>query len=206
MPALKTNSDGTSIFVALEDSSGNQLIAKALRSDLSTWTEAYALNAGSASNVESDSSDINSMFFYGNFNTDLTVLKFDISAGTVADISPASLGAKIVNTLSVNPGNGQEISLTVDTDEDLKNTVDGGSNYTDYDATLGFDATAIWMLWSGQYFDHRYFIGGEVGVGNLDLLYSPNAGASSNNEEGVDLGVLGEISGIEATEATSADS
>ncbi len=200
MPALKTNSDGTSIYLALEDGSGNQVIAKSLRTDLSTWTGAYSPGAGSAGNVESDFSDINSMYFYGNFGTDLLIQKFNISAGTVSDISPASLAAKVANTLSLNPGDSLEFSVSIDTDEDLKNTVDGGTNYTTLDASLGFDATALWMLWSGRHFDHRYFVAGEVSGGNLDLLYSPNEGATSNNEEGATLGALGEISNVEATE------
>ncbi len=201
--SLATSSDGGNIFVALNNADGFPVMVQTTRDDPETFTKSYNPGAGSASNVTASPSNPDIMLFYGNFGTDLTVATYTISTDTVADISPASLSSKVVNTLAINPDGVSEAIITVDTDQDLKRTNDGGVTWTDWDAALGFDATALWPLWSGLYFPHRYFVGGEVGGGDLDLLYSNNEGASSENFEGTALGILGGITAIEATEEGS---
>jgi len=202
MAAITTDASGDNVFLALDNSSSTfPTVVMAARSDLSTFTVAYEPGAGTACNAIPDPANVDVMYFYGNFGTDLTITKYTISTDTTADISPASLGAKVINTLIVDPSNNSEMICTVDTDQDLKNTIDAGVTWTDWDAALGFDATALAALWSGPYFLHRYFVGGEVSGGNLDLLYSPNEGAAVSNEEGTALGALGEIVSIEVTEA-----
>jgi len=200
MAAITTSSDGKYIFLGLQDSNGDSVVLSALRTDLSTFTASYAPATGTASNVLGSPSDPDVIYFYGNYGTNIVIQTHTISTATTTDISPSSLGAKVVNTLNVNPADVQQITASVDTDEDLTGTTDSGSNWTAWDSSLGFDATGLSVLWSGQYFPHRYLVGGEVGAANLDLLYSPNAGANSLNKEGVALGLLGDISGVETVE------
>ncbi len=200
MAAIVTDASGDNIFLALEDSSGNQLVAKAARSDLSTFTIVYEPGAGSACNVAMVPSEPDSIYFYGNFGTDVTVLKHTVSTGAESDISPASLGAKEVNTLAVNPSDADELVIGVDTDEDLKYSDDGGSSWSDWDATLGFDATALAVLWSGAYMQHRYFVAGDNAT-TLDILYSPNQGNNDTDVSGATVGALTNISALEVTEA-----
>lgn len=200
MPALATNADGNYIFMAVEDeSTGNQLIVKAARADLSTWSVAYEPGAGSASNVAAVPGNPDLMLFYGNFDTDVTVILYTISTDTATDISPASLGAAAVNTLAVNPSNSDEIIITVNTSEDLLYTSDGGDNWATWNAALGFDATALWVLWSGQYEPYRIFTAGDDGA-TLNLLYSPNEGISFDDKAGATLGALANVTNIEVIE------
>lgn len=199
MAALDFNADGTLIFYALE-SGGFPYFVSAARATPGTGTAVYSPGAGSAGNLARVPSNADLMLFYGNFGTDITVIMHTISTVTNTDISPASLGAKVVNALAVNPSNEDEIVISVGTDEDLLYTSDGGSNWSTWDATLGFDGTALWVLWSGLYISHRYFVAGDNGA-DLDLLYSPNEGTSSNNEENAALAAQANICSLEATEA-----
>lgn len=196
MSAIAVSADGAAIFLALEDASGFPVIVSADRTDLSTWAKVYEPGAGSAANVKASPSNPDKMLFYGNFGTDLTVILHTISAVSNADISPPSLGAKVVNTLQVNPSGGGEAIITVDTDQDLLRTVDAGVNWETLNAALGFDATALWVLWSGPYFPHRLFVAGD-NLTNLDLLYSPNEGASSQDFAGTSLEAAADICGVE---------
>lgn len=196
MSAISTNADGSYIFTALEDASGNQVIARAARSDLSTWTAVYEPGAGSAYGTAPVLSDPDLMLFYGNFGTDVTVILHTISTGTNTDISPAGLGAKVVNTCAVNPANASEIVITVDTDQDMLYTDDQGSNWSTWDAALGFDATALAMLWSGAYWPHRVFVAGNNGT-DIDLLYSPNEMAQSADQASGSLASASDITNIE---------
>lgn len=197
MSAIATSADGAYIFAALEDSSGFQVIARAARSDLSTWTAVYAPGAGSACGVVPVPSDADKMLFYGNFGTDVVLILHDIDAGTNTDISPASLGVNVVNTCAVNPANNaNEIVITVDTDQDMLYTDDQGSSWTAWNAALGFDATALFMLWSGAYWPHRVFVGGDNGS-NLDLLYSPNEMTQSADRASGSLASAADICSVE---------
>lgn len=197
MSAIAVSADGNNIFLALEDTDGNQLVAKASRSNLSSWAAVYEPGAGTACNVAAVPAQADKMIFYGNFGTDVGVIVHTISTAGNADISPASLGAKVINALQVNPSpNTAELIATVDTDQDVVRTADAGVNWETLDATLGFDATALWALWSGVYYPHRYFVAGDNGA-NLDLLYSPNQGASDQDFAGTSLGAAANICGVE---------
>lgn len=199
MPAIATSADGAYIFLALEDSSGNQVIARAARTDLSTWTAAYEPGGGSAANVAMIPSNPDKMFFYGNFGTDVVIIMHTISTNDNSDISPSSLGAKVVNTLAVNPSDENELMCTVDTDQDLLYSTDQGSNWSTLDATLGFDGTALEALWSGSYWLHRYFVAGQVAGPAGQLRYSPNQGSSDADVTGA-MSVT-DIVNVEVTEA-----
>lgn len=197
MGTIAVSADGNYVFLALERTTGEQVIAKAARSDLSSWSAAYAPGGGSAANVAPVPSNPDKMVFFGNFGTDVGVILHTISTPANSDISPASLGAKVVNTLQVSPSDENEIIATIDTDQDIVHTADGGATaWTTLSATLGFDATALWALWSGVYYPHRLFVAGDNGT-NLDLLYSPNEGADFQDFAGATLGAAADICGVE---------
>lgn len=201
MSAIITNLDGDYIFVAAEASAtGNQVVLKAARSDLSTWAEVYAPAAGSACNV-AQSGDSNIVYFYGNFGTDVVVIKHTVDAETNTDISPASLGAQIVNTMEADPSTTDNLVITVNTAQDLVASTDGGSNWSTWNAALGFNATALKMLWSGDYDLHRLFVAGD-NLTDLDLLYSPNEGANTINMENAGLGAQANICSIDVVKVT----
>lgn len=201
MPAIATTADGAYIYAALEDSAtGNQIIARAARGNLSTWTSVYDPGGGSAGNVAPAPSDSDVMYFYGNFGTDKTVIKHSVSAVTNSDISPASLGAKVVNTLSVDPSDADRIVISVGTDQDLLYTEDGGANWTLWEAALGFDATAKYVIWGGLWYPARLFVAGHDGL-NAVLLYSPNEMASEQDEASAALQAASNIVAVEVAAA-----
>lgn len=199
MASIATSSDGNYIFAALEDGSNNQIISKSSRSDLSTWSVAYNPGAGSASNVIPVPSDPDKMLFYGNFGTNVVLILHTISTGTNTDISPSSLGAKVINTCEVNPQDASQIVITVDTDQDMLYTSDQGSNWTAWSSALGLDATATELLWSGAYWPHRVFVAGDNGA-NLDLLYSPNQMSQSGDEASGSLASAADICSVEVSQ------
>lgn len=182
MSAIATSADGAYVFLALEDGDGFQIILKAVRADLSAWTAAYEPGAGSAANVAPVPCNPDKMLFYGNFDTDIVVILHTISTGDNTDISPASLGANIVNTLAVNPSSADEIIITTES-ETVQYTGDGGDNWSELDGAIGFAATALAVLWSGDYDYHRLFVAGQTGP-VAQLLYSPNECASYGDYTG----------------------
>lgn len=198
---IAVSADGAYVFLALESAtSGFPVIVKAARTDLSAWSLVYDPGAGSAANIAPAPGDPDLMFLFGNFGTNVTVLSYTISTDTAGDISPASLGAKVVNTLAVNPSDPDEIWITVDTDQDLLHTVDGGANWTALNGALALDATALAVLWSGAYRPDRGFIAGDNGA-DLDLLYTPNDGETVQDLAGATLGALTNICSLEVVEA-----
>jgi hypothetical protein len=200
MSAIVTSADGAYIFLALEDSgTGSQLVLMRERDAPGVWTAVYAPGGGSACNLAPVPGNADQVVFYGNFGTDVTIIRYTISTDTAEDISPASLGAKIVNCLVVNPGDPDEIWATVDTDQDLLHTVDGGANWETLDAALGFDATALYALWSGAYEFDRGFLAGNDGA--VVLIYTPNAGASNYDYTGAALAAAANVVSIDLTEA-----
>jgi len=198
MSAIAISSDGAVVFLALQNvATGDQIIAKASRGDLSAWSAAYSPGDGTSANVVMVPHDIDKMLFYGNFGTNVVVLSHTISTVANADISPVSLAAKVVNTIQSNPGDANEIVATVDTDQDMLRTGDLGATAWDvWEAALSFDATALWLLWSGLFYPHRFFAAGYDGANN-DLLYSPNEGSSNSDFAGASLAAAGKITGVE---------
>ena len=197
MSAIDFTADGQYIYMALE--STFPIVVKSSRDIPGTGMAVYNPGAGTACNIAKSPGNADKMFFYGNFGTDIVLISHIVSTGVNTDISPASLGAKEVNVLAVNPSDENEIVIGVGTDQDLLYTSDGGSNWSAWDSALGFDPTALWLLWSGLYIDHRYFVAGD-NLTNLDLLYSPNEGVSDANVEGTSLDAETNIVSLEATE------
>lgn len=184
MAAICTDTSGEYIYMALEDSvTGNQIVVRVARAGIYSglFTTAYAPGAGSACNVIPAGDD--AMLFYGNFGTDVGVVLHTVSTGAEVDISPASLGSKIVNAAAVNPSNPYEMMITVGTDQDVLYTADDGDNWTALEDALGFDATALAVLGTSLYETYRAFVAGHNGA-NIDILYTPNEFSSSTNVEG----------------------
>ena len=199
MSAITASADGAYLFLALEDGDGLPIILRAARSDLATWSVVYppGPGAGSAVNVASVPSDPDRVLFYGNFGTDAVVIRHAIAAETNTDLSPASLGSAIVNTLAVDPSDANRIVITVNTARDLKYTEDGGVTWINWDDALGLDATALALLWSGEYGLHRLFVCGQV-TGAAVIYYSPNQAAAYGDFSG-DL-VATDIAALAVTE------
>lgn len=187
MAALAPTADGDYIFLALENTSAQPVIVKATRpddaGDSPTFTEAYAPAAGTAGNVCQAPGNADLMLFYGNFGTDVTVILHTVSTVTNTDISPASLGAKVVNAAAVDPSDSDHIIICVGTDQDLLETRDAGDTWDTLNATLGFDATALAVHWqSFPEYDIIYAVGQVTGA--AQLTYSPNSGASLSDITG----------------------
>lgn len=182
MAAIIYSNDGTRIFIAVEDiATGDQVVLRSNVSDFSGWSYAYNPEDGSAVNIKASPSDPDVLFFYGNFGTDVVIIKNTISTQTNTDISPASLGAKIINVLNVNPtalydGN-VEIVAHVNTDNDVIYSDDSGATWTTWNAASGVTATALEIIWGGSYFPHGYILGGNNTTAELWL--SPNEGGTS---------------------------
>ena len=192
--AITVNADGSSIFLALEDNNGNQIVVRGLRSDLTDWATAYNPGAGSAANVAIIASNIDAIFMHGNFGTDVLILTHTISTEVNADLSPAGLGAKVCNTLQVNPSGVGEAWATIDTDEDLLRTQDAGATWPALDAALGFDPTALDVLWSGGYALDRAFIAGKPI--SVELQYTPSEGADKEDQANAGLAAVANICSI----------
>lgn len=199
MATIAVSVDGNHIFLALENGSGFQVIAKAARSDLATWTAAYAPGAGTAGNVVAVPGNADKMLFYGNFGSGVQVVSHVISTGVETNISPAGLTTKVVNCLAVNPSDSDEVWITINTDQDLKRTIDGGTNWTALDAALGIDPTALAVIFSGAYVPDRAFIAGNDATDEL-LLYTPNEGSSKTDLVGTTLVNVADICSIEVSE------
>lgn len=199
MPAIATSSDGAYIFLALENASGFPVFLRAERDNLATWTSVYAPGVGTSANVASVPGNSDKMLFYGYFGSGVQVLSHTISTGAEVNISPTGLTTKIVNALAVNPSDPNEIIIAVGTDQDLLRTIDLGANWTSLYATLAFNATGLAVRWDDP---DRAFVAGYDGA-DVDLLYSPNAGAFFSDESGAALKAALNVTNIELTgEAT----
>lgn len=201
MSAGEMTGNGFRVMVALEEATtGDQVILMARSTNLSQWGVIYNPGAGSAANVKGILSNEWGMFFHGNFNTDVVILLHVINpttgGETTTDLSPASLGAKVANTMKVNPSGVGEAWATINTDQDLLRTIDAGSNWTALDAALGYDPTALEVLWSGANWPDRSFIAGKPASVQLD--YSPNELADKNDQASAALAAVANICSVVA--------
>lgn len=200
MPAIVTSADGNTIFLALADGDGNQVIVKATRTDLSTWAAAYEPGGGTAANVAAVPGDPDQVIFHGHFGSGVQVVRHTISTGANSNISPVGLADKVVNVLAINPSDPLEMWCVTNTDQDLLHTADGGASWETLNSALGFSATALAVLWSGAYEPDRGFIAGAVAGPAAQLLYTPNEGASSADLASVALAAVANICSVEVAE------
>ncbi len=195
MTAMTVSSDGAYIFLALEEAvTGDQIIARCPRGTLTNWEEAYRPEAGSAANVAIIASNSDAVFMHGNFDTNVLILMHTISTETNTDLSPGTLGAKVCNTLEVNPSGVGEAWATINTDQDLIRTQDAGATWPALDAALGFDPTALDVLWSGGYALDRGFIAGKPA--SVELQYTPSEGADKQDQANAGLAAVANICSI----------
>jgi len=193
--AIAVSADGDHIFLALEDTSGFPVIITCERASLGTFTAAYNPGAGSAANVASVPGNPDLMLFYGNFGSGVQVISHVISTGVNTNISPAGLTTKICNTLAVNPSDSDEIIITINTDQDLLRTIDGGANWSSLYAVLGVDPTGLAVRWDDP---DRVYVAGYDGA-DVDLLYSPNEGDYFTDVSGAALKAAAGVVGVETT-------
>ena len=203
MPAIATTADGAYIYMALQDDDGFQVIVSAGRpasaDDAMSFAAVYAPGAGTAGNVATVPSDADKMLFYGYFGSGIQVLMHTVSTGAEVNISPAGLTTKVVNSLQVNPSNADEILITVDTNQDLLLTVDGGTIWTTLNAALSTNPTAMKTFWSGDYGPGMAYIAGNTGAAEL-LLWTPNDGSEVADIAGATLGAVTNIIGVEGVQ------
>lgn len=196
MAAIAFNQDGEFLFVATEDGSlGTQRILRASRDNLSSAVAVYDPAAGGACNVVA-TVDAKTMLFYGEFGAGVLLIQHDSEAGSNTDISPTVAGTKTANTCAPNPASADSAALSIDTDQDLVYTDDAGTSYTTWTAALGFNATALALLWNGLRELHQVFVAGDNGI-DLDILYSPNEMNQSTNAEDATLGAKTDICSLE---------
>lgn len=199
MSIMSVNGDGYYLFLALEDSSGFQVVVRANRGLFTEWSAVYEPGAGNAGNVAIIASNPDAVFMHGNFDTDVVILTHTISTDANADLSPGTLGAKVCNTLKVNPSGVGEAWATIDTDQDLIRTQDAGVTWPVLDAALGFDPTALDILWSGGYALDRGFIAGKPA--SVELQYTPSEGADKQDLANAGLAAVADICSIIAIPA-----
>jgi hypothetical protein len=85
----------------------------------------------------------------------------------------------VVNGCAVNPAQGDEIWVTVNTAQDLLRTLDAAA-WTTKNSALGIDPAALEILWPDV---NKMFTGGNSGS-QAELLYSDELGADFEDESG----------------------
>lgn len=203
MPALATTADGAYIYLALEDASGYPVIARCSRDDLSAFVAAYAPGAGSAGNVAAVPANADQMLFYGNFGSGVQVVSHVVSTGAETNISPSGLSTKVVNGLAVNPSDPNEIIVTVNTDQDILSTIDGGATWGTENGAVAFDPTALAVLWQSAEEYHIVYTAGQI-TSAAELRYSPNTGNTLLDATGANLAAADQVVGLEAGYAVAA--
>lgn len=192
---MTTTGNGFRVLVALEDATtGFQEIWFCRTTDLTNWGKAYAPGAGSAANVRMIPANEWGIFIHGNLDTDVVILLYDAGLETVTDLSPGTLGAKVCNALESNPSGIGEAWATINTDEDLIRTQDAGATWPALDAAMGFDPTALDVLWSGGYALDRGFIAGKPA--SVELQYTPSEGADKQDQANAGLAAVANICSI----------
>lgn len=200
MSILETSQDGAFVFVALQDNAtGNQVVFKITRPTSTTPTTvlAYDPGSGSAGNV-AQTGDPDRMIFHGNFGTNVGVVDHAITAATNTNISPTSIGAKLIQPLEVDPDNIKHIIAVNRDDQDALETDDTGANWTTLNATLGQSVDAMNLLFFGPYFPFGGFFGGNDGS-DENLEYTPNEFANFREDTSAALKAVGAIVSIDLT-------
>jgi hypothetical protein len=194
--ALGVSQDGSFVFVALEDTSSNQKILKITRPTSTVVTTAivYDPGAGTSGNI-AQTGHPDRMIFFGNFGTDVGVIDHVISTETNNDISPASVGSKLIQPLRADPGDINHIIAINRDDQDAIETEDG-SSWSTLNATLGITVDAMDVGFFGPYIDDVGVIGGNDGA-DENLSYSPNEFVSLREDTSAALQAVGDIVSID---------
>lgn len=192
--------DGAFLFLGLENNAtNNQVVLRVVRPTSTTPTTivAYDPGAGSAANIE-PTGDNDIMIFNGNFGTDRGVIKHAIAAITNTNISPASVGAKVIAPVLIDPSDITHlIGVNVD-DQDAIESEDTGASWATLNATLGQTVVAMAIIWLGQYFPAGAFFGGNDGA-DENLEYTPNEFSALREDTSAALKAVGAITAIDVT-------
>jgi len=202
MAAITYNQSGEFIFIASETAAGLQRIIRFKR-DKQSGIEAYAPGTGNAANVAA-TIDPDRILFFGDFAPGVILIQHSIADGSNTDISVAVVGTKVCNACLPDPATADGAVIAVNTDQDVFYTADAGGTYETWTVTLGFDATALALLWSGDYDLNRVFICGD-NLTDLDVLYSPNEMTDTVNLEDATLGALTNICSIDVVKEPEAE-
>ncbi len=197
--AIETNQSGIFLFVALEgDTTGDQKIIKITRPTSTVPTMVIAYNPASGTNGNiAKTGDPDRMVFHGNFGTDIGVIDHAIAAGTNTDISPTSIGAKLIQPLRVDiPSDVDHIIAINRDDQDAIETEDGGSNWSTLNAALGQTVDAMAAEFYGQYAPFLTTFGGNDGA-DENLEYSPNEFVSLREDTSAALKAVGSIVSVD---------
>ena len=181
---------GEYIYLALQDGLAQPVVIRTTTGDPATFETVYNPLSGTAVNVKAAASDY--VFFYGDFGTDIKIIRHTVADLTNEDISPASLGAAVVNALDVNPTNDNEIWCVVNTAQDLLRTINGGTAWTTKNSSLGLNATGLKVLWPNP---DKILIVGNTGS-QTRLIYSSNQGTSFSDVSGSSLHTAANISAL----------
>ena len=194
--ALGISSDGENVFIALEDnSSGNQVVFKATRPASPTVSLIYAPGGGSAANIAT-TPNFDKVVFHGNFGTDIGVINHTISTDAESDVSPTSIGAKIIAPLKVDDGNDQHYVAINRNDQDAIETDDAGTAWSTLNAALGQTTDAMDVAFFGAYYQLASFFGGNDGT-DENLEYTPNEFSNLREDTSAALKAVGSIVAID---------
>ncbi len=157
---------------------------------------AYTPGSGSSANVV-NSGDSERFIFFGNFGSNIGVIDHDTSLVTNTDISPAAVGTKLVQPLSVNPAYIGNILAWIEDDEDLFQTEDEGATWTSVrtDAGLVTVLQDMNVLFKGNFQNHNiYFVGD--GASGVKVYESLDEGITLTALENATLNTAADVVGI----------
>lgn len=204
MASIITTPNGQFIFLALEQPVTGQRVVlyQAILFPL-IETHFIALadsGAVGATNVAMIPDDPFKIIIHGDLDdTGISVYEYDIVLDTLTDRSPTGAAAgKPVNTLVINPIDGLEMICTVDGDQDLFHTINGGTSWTLLNGAIGLDATAIAAVFRTGLFNEIFVAGHPV---NQNLFYSDDGGTSLTDIADAGLAAIANITNIIIVEA-----
>jgi hypothetical protein len=202
--AMGVNQSGTHLFIAMQSGvTGFPLVIKIDRPTSTTPTQiaVYEPTAGTNANI-AKTGNFDRMLFFGNFGTDVGVIDHAIAAVTNTDISPTSIGAKIIQPLRADPGDIDHIIAINRDDQDAIETEDGGSNWSALNAALGIEVDAMDIGFFGPYIDDVGVIGGDDGA-DQNLSYTPNEFTSLREDTSAALKAVSNIVSVDRVSSLS---
>lgn len=135
-------------------------------------TVAYNPAGSSSINVVA-TGDPDRMLFFGNFGTDVGVIDHVISTAVSNDITMTTIGADLIQPALVDPSDVDHIIAVNRTDQDVFETLDGGTTWTALNSALAITVDVMDLIFQGAYWPSAGFIGGNDGV-DENLSYTPN--------------------------------
>ena len=196
--AIGVNQSGSHVFVAMDDVlTGLPVIIKIDRPTSTTPTQIAVYEPGAGTNVNvARTGDPDRMIFHGSFGTDVGVIDHAITAGTNTDISPTSIGSKVIQPLRSDPSSIDHIIAINRDDQDAIETDNDGSSWAALSVALGQTVDAMDALFYGAYDPFVATFGGNDGA-DENLEYSPNEFSSFREDTSAALQAVGSIVSID---------